>query len=155
MGDTQLMRIYTYLMVLTLFLLFSAYYPCFRSMFRNVLAALNESQDITLYLMPLAKHFMVKQHYYNLSTFPLITLVHKWNFSTLNNPFKKAFGSDGVPRNHAPIEAVDALRVSGVLALDVLQLAGEDYRAHDRDMQPLDQHGQKVSRSILAFSGED
>jgi len=35
----------------------SAYYPCFRSMFRNVVAALNEARDITLYLKPLATHF--------------------------------------------------------------------------------------------------
>ena len=38
---------------------FSAYYPVFRSMFRNVVAALNEAQDITLFLGPLAKHFEV------------------------------------------------------------------------------------------------
>lgn len=37
----------------------SAYYPCFRSMFRNVVAALNEAQDITLFLRPLGKHFQV------------------------------------------------------------------------------------------------
>ena len=43
----------------------SAYYPCFRSMFRNVVAALNEARDITLYLKPLATHFEVrkKDHY--------------------------------------------------------------------------------------------
>ena len=39
--------------------LFSAYFPCFRSMFRNVVAALNEAQDITLYLKPLKQHFKV------------------------------------------------------------------------------------------------
>ena len=39
--------------------LFSAYYPCFRSMFRNVVTALNEAQDITLYLKPLKQHFKV------------------------------------------------------------------------------------------------
>ena len=38
--------------------LFSAYYPVFRSMFRNVVAALNEALDITLFLMPLAKLFV-------------------------------------------------------------------------------------------------
>ncbi len=37
----------------------SAYYPCFRSMFRNVVAALTEAQDITLFLKPLAKHFQL------------------------------------------------------------------------------------------------
>jgi dynein heavy chain len=36
---------------------FSAYYPVFRSMFRNVVAALTEAQDITLHLKPLAQHF--------------------------------------------------------------------------------------------------
>ena len=35
----------------------SAYYPCFRSMFRNVVAALNESLDICLHLKPLRDHF--------------------------------------------------------------------------------------------------
>lgn len=39
----------------------SAYYPAFRSMFRNVVAALNEAQDITLFLKPLANHFQVCQ----------------------------------------------------------------------------------------------
>ena len=42
-------------------LFFSAYYPCFRSMFRNVVAALNEAQDITLYLKPLKQHFKVSK----------------------------------------------------------------------------------------------
>merc|ERR1712018_739502 len=37
----------------------SAYYPVSRSMFRNVVAALNEALDITLFLLPLAKHFEV------------------------------------------------------------------------------------------------
>ena len=41
--------------------IFSAYYPVFRSMFRNVVSALNEAQDITLFLMPLAKHFEVSR----------------------------------------------------------------------------------------------
>ena len=35
----------------------SAYYPCFRSMFRNVVASLNESLDICLHLKPLRDHF--------------------------------------------------------------------------------------------------
>ena len=35
----------------------SAYYPCFRSMFRNVVASLNEALDITLHLKPLTDHF--------------------------------------------------------------------------------------------------
>ena len=38
---------------------FSAYYPCFRSMFRNVVAALNEAQDITLFLKPLRTNLHV------------------------------------------------------------------------------------------------
>ena len=51
----------------------SAYYPCFksvvkltisfnplfRSMFRNVVASLNESLDITMHLKPLTEHFEV------------------------------------------------------------------------------------------------
>ena len=37
----------------------SAYKPVFRSMFRNVVAALNEAQDITMYLKPLGEHFEV------------------------------------------------------------------------------------------------
>ena len=35
----------------------SAYYPTFKSMFRNVVAALNESLDICLHLKPLRDHF--------------------------------------------------------------------------------------------------
>ena len=44
---------------------FSAYYPVFRSMYRNVVAALNEALDITLFLLPLTKLFKVRQvlHY--------------------------------------------------------------------------------------------
>ena len=37
----------------------SAYKPVFRSMFRNVVAALNEAQDITMFLKPLGVHFEV------------------------------------------------------------------------------------------------
>ena len=37
----------------------SAYYPTFKSMFRNVVAALNESLDITMHLRPLAGHYEV------------------------------------------------------------------------------------------------
>ncbi len=37
----------------------SAYYPVFKSMFRNVVAALNEALDITLFLTPLSNHFEV------------------------------------------------------------------------------------------------
>lgn len=36
----------------------SAYFPCFKTMFKNVVTALAESRDITLYLSPLMKHFM-------------------------------------------------------------------------------------------------
>ena len=32
-------------------------YPCIRSMFRNVVASLNEALDITLHLRPLTDHF--------------------------------------------------------------------------------------------------
>ena len=37
----------------------SAYKPVFRSMFRNVVASLNEAQDITMFLKPLGVHFEV------------------------------------------------------------------------------------------------
>jgi dynein heavy chain len=39
----------------------SAYYPAFRSMFRNVVAALNEALDITMHLKPLIAHFEVRE----------------------------------------------------------------------------------------------
>ncbi|KAJ9585775.1 hypothetical protein L9F63_002412, partial [Diploptera punctata] len=35
----------------------SAYYPCFRTHFQNVVAALAEAKDIVLYLKPLLRHF--------------------------------------------------------------------------------------------------
>ncbi|PSN39336.1 Dynein beta chain [Blattella germanica] len=35
----------------------SAYFPCFKSIFRNIVAAVTEARDITLYLKPLIKHF--------------------------------------------------------------------------------------------------
>ena len=41
----------------------SAYYPVFRSMFRNVVAALDEALDITLFLKCLATHFEVSIYY--------------------------------------------------------------------------------------------
>ena len=37
----------------------SAYYPVFRSMYKNVMAALDEALDITLFLKCLATHFQV------------------------------------------------------------------------------------------------
>ncbi len=46
------------------FIPYSAYYPVFRSMLRNVVAALNEAQDITLYLKPLSQHFQVSKSNY-------------------------------------------------------------------------------------------
>ena len=52
----------------------SAYYPAFRAMFRNVVAALNEAQDITLFLKPLAVHFEVR----SLMNFTLIKKSHFW-----------------------------------------------------------------------------
>ena len=36
----------------------SAYFPCFKTMFKNVVTALAESRDITLYLSPILKHFV-------------------------------------------------------------------------------------------------
>ncbi|XP_059610636.1 dynein beta chain, ciliary isoform X2 [Phlebotomus argentipes] len=35
----------------------SAYFPCFKNLFKNVVTALAESKDITLYINPLQKHF--------------------------------------------------------------------------------------------------
>ena len=43
-----------------LYLTDSAYYPAFKSMYRNVVAALKEAQDITTHLKPLTSHFEVK-----------------------------------------------------------------------------------------------
>ena len=42
-----------------LFLTDSAYYPAFKSMYRNVVAAMKEAQDITTHLKPLTSHFEV------------------------------------------------------------------------------------------------
>lgn len=35
----------------------SAYFPCFRTLFNNVITSLAEAREISLYLMPLAKFF--------------------------------------------------------------------------------------------------
>lgn len=35
----------------------SAYFPCFKTLFKNVVTALAEARDITLFLNPLQKHF--------------------------------------------------------------------------------------------------
>ena len=43
-----------------LYLTDSAYYPAFKSMYRNVVAAMKEAQDITTHLKPLAAHFEVR-----------------------------------------------------------------------------------------------
>ena len=49
-----------------LYLTDSAYYPAFKSMYRNVVAAMKEAQDITTHLKPLTSHFEVKSpNYYN------------------------------------------------------------------------------------------
>ena len=40
----------------------SAYYPCFKSMFRSVVAALNEALDITMHLKPLTEHFLALEN---------------------------------------------------------------------------------------------
>ena len=42
-----------------LYLTDSAYYPAFKSMYRNVVAAMREAQDITTHLKPLTSHFEV------------------------------------------------------------------------------------------------
>ena len=42
-----------------LYLTDSAYYPAFKSMYRNVVAAMKEAQDITTHLKPLTSHFEV------------------------------------------------------------------------------------------------
>ena len=42
-----------------LYLTDSAYYPAFKSMYGNVVAAMKEAQDITTHLKPLASHFEV------------------------------------------------------------------------------------------------
>ena len=43
-----------------LYLTDSAYYPAFKSMYRNVVAAMKEAQDITTHLKPLTSHFEVR-----------------------------------------------------------------------------------------------
>ena len=35
----------------------SAYYPAFKAMYRNVVSAMKEAQDITTHLKPLESHF--------------------------------------------------------------------------------------------------
>ena len=44
-----------------LYLTDSAYYPAFKSMYRNVVAAMREAQDITTHLKPLTSHFEVNR----------------------------------------------------------------------------------------------
>ena len=45
-----------------LYLTDSAYYPAFKSMYRNVVAAMKEAQDITTHLKPLTEHFEVEMN---------------------------------------------------------------------------------------------
>ena len=54
----------------------SAYYPVFRSMYKNVMAALDEALDITLFLKCLATHFQVKYFFRAKNAF-LVSLAQK------------------------------------------------------------------------------
>ena len=47
-----------------LYLTDSAYYPAFKSMYRNVVGAMKEAQDITTHLKPLTSHFEVDRYYF-------------------------------------------------------------------------------------------
>ncbi|XP_069702004.1 dynein beta chain, ciliary-like [Periplaneta americana] len=40
----------------------SVYFPCFKEQFRNIVAAVTEARDITLYLKPLVKHFDIMEN---------------------------------------------------------------------------------------------
>ena len=58
-------------------------------MFRNVVAALNEAQDITLYLKPLKQHFKVSNFNYhlpaeNFQNLMIFTMIH-WIYLYLKN----------------------------------------------------------------------
>ena len=44
----------------------SAYFPVYARLFKNVVAALTEAQDITLFLNPLKSHFQVLLPRYNI-----------------------------------------------------------------------------------------
>ena len=55
----------------------SAYFPCFRTLFDNVVSSLAEAKDISLYLMPLAKCFKTVEEIDFAEAKPLMaTLIH-------------------------------------------------------------------------------
>jgi hypothetical protein len=65
----------------------------------------------------------------------------------------KEFGVERLSRHHPPTSSVDAHHLSGLLQLQVLQLAGQDHRPHDRKLQPPHWNWKKISRSRQHLSG--
>ena len=98
-------------------------------MFRNVVAALNEAQDITLFLKPMTNHFQVMKLYMLMRNDfnRKITIVHR--IFKIHLYFKE-FGNKRFPGHHSSATASDALHLSGVFPINLLQLSGSNHCHH-------------------------
>lgn len=66
----------------------SAYYPCFRSLFKNVVSSLTEAKEISLYLTPLSKCFKAVEEIDFSDAKPLMaTIIHSVGLAWANSKY--------------------------------------------------------------------
>lgn len=66
----------------------SAYYPCFRTLFGNVVSSLAEAKEISLYLTPLAKCFKaVEEVDFSEAKPVMVTLIHSVGLVWVNSKY--------------------------------------------------------------------
>lgn len=121
----------------------SAYFPCFKTMFKNVVTALAESRDITLYLSPLMKHFLQFEETDFSECKPLLKpLMH---VVCLVRP---------VPyQSDSPVEGImDVIDVSVMGKLQLLSHIVEADCAAQADRQSHYPAGEEVPRSLVHLS---
>ena len=92
-------------------------------MFRNVVAALNEAQDITLYLKPLKQHFKVSNFNYHLPAENCyINDIHNDSLDIfVFEKYVVGYRAQRVSRYCADDLSNDALYMFGLLQLQLLQ----------------------------------
>ena len=94
-----------------------------RSMFRNVVAALNEALDITMHLKPLTEHFEV--------CINKSCLRERKSVRLCLNCIISDSGRNRLHRCATVVSSDDAHDLSGVFSQQVLQLCGQDHCADD------------------------
>ena len=92
-------------------------------MFRNVVAALNEAQDITLYLKPLKQHFKVSNFNYHLPAekFYINDIYNESLYIFLFLKYVEGYRTQRVSRYCSDDLSNDALYMFGLLQLQLLQ----------------------------------